>query len=147
VQKDPNNPQNLINLADSYRQAGDAAKAAAAYDRTIAAAYKILETDAKNSGIIGILATAYAKKGDTARAGNLIRQARQIDPKDNDLMYREATVHVLAGQPEDALQSLKQALTSGYSVIEARTDPELRSLRARPEFDRILKSAGPPAAK
>jgi serine/threonine-protein kinase len=140
VQKDPQNPQNLVNLADAYRQSGNAPQAARTYDRAIAAAYKVLETNDKDSSTLGVLATAYAKKRDLAKAAELIRQARQIDPKDNDLMYREAVIRVLAGQMPAALASLKDALANGYSRVEAQSDPELAPLRARPEFADMLRS-------
>jgi serine/threonine-protein kinase len=126
-----------LNLADAYRWSGQTAKAAAAYDEAISLAYKSIEVNPRDTDALGNLAVCYAKKGDTRRALGFISRARAIDPSDNSLIYEEATVHALAGRRTEALASLAQALRSGYSLQEARNDPELKSLREMPEFGRL----------
>ncbi len=125
------------NLADAYRWSGDRQKAAAAYDQAIAAAYKSYEVNSQNAEVLGDLALFYAKKGDDRKALDFLHRARQIDAKGNLLMYQEATIHALAGRTADALASLGQALRNGYSLKEASSDPELKSLRQTPEFGRL----------
>ena len=83
------------------------------------------------------MAVCYAKKGDSKQALKFIARARSIDPKDNSLMYEEATIQALVGQTSEALASLTEALRSGYPMQEARSDPELKSLRSIPEFNRL----------
>jgi serine/threonine-protein kinase len=126
-----------LNLADAYRWSGQTAKAAAAYDEAISLAYKSIQVNPKDTDALGNLALCYAKKSDTRRALGFISRARAIDPSDNSLMYEEATVQALAGRRTEALASLAQALRSGYSLQEARNDPELKSLREMPEFSRL----------
>jgi hypothetical protein len=53
-------------------------------------------------------------------------------------MYKEALVFALTGKPDEALNALRQTLAHGYSVQEAKNDPELTSLRTRPEFGQLL---------
>jgi eukaryotic-like serine/threonine-protein kinase len=134
-----NSSEAYVNLADSYRWMNEPKKATAAYDRAIELALKDLKRNPKDTDALGRLATAYAKKGQFASARQFIRQARQVDAESNDLMYREATVYTLAGQIPEALESLQAALSNGYSVLEARTDPELRRLRETPQFATLLK--------
>ena len=57
------------------------------------------------------------------------------------------TPQALAGKFDQAFRSLKEALMNGYSVREARTDPELASLRARPEFAALLREIRAKPAK
>ena len=126
-----------VNLADAYRWSGQAAKAAATYDQAISLAYKSIQTNPKDTDALGNLAMCFAKKGDSRRALGFISRARAIDPKDNSLMYQEATIYTIAGRNQEALASLGEALRNGYSVQEARSDPELKKLHDIPEFNRL----------
>ncbi len=126
-----------LNLADAYRWSGQAAKAAASYDQAISLAYKSIQINPKDTDALGNLALCYAKKGDSRRALEFIARARTIDPKDNSLMYEQATIYTLAGKTGEAMTSLEEALRAGYSVQEARSDPELRKLHDIPQFARL----------
>ncbi|MBZ5607497.1 MAG: tetratricopeptide repeat protein [Acidobacteriia bacterium] len=138
VSMEPNNASFHVYLADAYRWAGQTAKASATYDEAINLAYKSIQVDPRNAEALGDLAISYAKKGDSKQALDRIARAREIDQKNNWLMYEEATVYSLAGKTADALASLKQALQSGYSLEEVKADPELRGLRASPEFAKLV---------
>ena len=126
-----------LNLADAYRWSGQTAKAAASYDQAISLAYKSIQVNPKDTDALGNLALCYAKKGDSRHALEFIARARTIDPKDNSLMYEEATIYTLAGRTSEAMASLEGALRAGYSVQEARSDPELRKLHDIPQFARL----------
>jgi hypothetical protein len=52
-------------------------------------------------------------------------------------MYEEATIYTLAGETSKAMASLEEALRAGYSVQEARSDPELKALHAIAQFNRL----------
>jgi tetratricopeptide (TPR) repeat protein/TolB-like protein len=126
-----------LNLADAYRWSGQSAKAAAAYNQAISLAYKSIQVNPKDTDALGNLAVCYAKKGDTRRALEFIARARTIDQKDNSLMYEQATIYTLAGRTSEAMASLEEALRNGYSVQEARSDPELKTLHDIPQFNRL----------
>jgi tetratricopeptide (TPR) repeat protein len=122
------------NLADAYRWSNQPDKAAERYREAIALAFKALEVNPKNDRALGILAICYAKTNDNLSARQRIEEARQLKPKDDDLMYKEATVHTIADRIPEALASLHNALQHGHSLDEAKADPELKPLRDRPEF-------------
>ena len=126
-----------VNLADAYRWSGQSAKAAATYDQAISLAYKGIRVNPKDTDALGNLALCYAKKGDSKRALEFIARARTTDPKDTSLMYEEATIYTLAGRTNEAMASLQEALRNGYSIQQARSDPELKPLRAIPQFNRL----------
>jgi eukaryotic-like serine/threonine-protein kinase len=134
----PNDEVLLGNLGDSYRWSGHSDKAADAYGKAISMAFQELQVDPQSASIMGDLGLLYAKKGDTANALQYIKQARSIKPDDLQLMYSEAQVKALIGNPEDALKSLRAALTNGYPAQEAWNDPELQKLQALPQFSQLM---------
>ncbi|MGA8027102.1 MAG: protein kinase [Bryobacteraceae bacterium] len=138
----PNQEEVIGNIADAYRQAGQWENAQAAFDRAIELTYQQLEVNPQDASALGDLAQYYAMKGGTAKALQLIARARSIDAADNSLMYDEALVNALAGRKQEALKALERALKNGYSVGVARSDPDLKSIRAMPEFEEILKKSG-----
>jgi eukaryotic-like serine/threonine-protein kinase len=139
VEMAPNNVKFRGNLADAYRWSRQRDKAMAAYDQAIDLAYKSYQVNPKDAEVLGELAVFYAKKMDKAKATDFISRAREIDRSANELMYEEAIVHALAGDTALSLSSLSQALHNGYAWNEAAIDPELKSLRARPEFQNLAR--------
>jgi tetratricopeptide (TPR) repeat protein len=133
------NPQRMGNLGDAYRWMGQRDKANSTYDRAIALALKASQVNPRDIKTLEYLGLYYAKKGDNKRAQDFIRRARAIDVNDTELMYNEGLILALAGQKAEALKSLRQAFQQGYSVEEAKNDPELKGLQADPEFDQLLK--------
>jgi eukaryotic-like serine/threonine-protein kinase len=143
VALNPNNQADVGNLADGYRWSGDQAKAKSTYERAIALAYKALQVNPQDASTLGDLAAYYAKNGDSKKGLDFIRRARSIDANDNELMYKQAIVYTIAGQQADALGSLKQAFQKGYSVLQAKNDPEFKPLEMNPEFSKLLAQFGP----
>jgi tetratricopeptide (TPR) repeat protein len=143
VKLSPASPAFLTNLADAYRWSNQRDKSAATYDRAIQAALKSLDDNPNDAGAMGSLATCYAKKHDDPDALQWIRRARQIQPDDTDLMYREATIHALAERTTDAIKSLSEALQKGRNIGEAKSDPEFAELRKTPEFAKLLAQYSP----
>lgn len=126
------------NLADAYRWSGQREKANVTYDKAIALAYKELAVNPRDSDAMGSLALYYAKKGMPVQALNFVQHARSINKGDVELVYTEAVVEALANHPDNALKVLREAFERGYAVQEAKSDPELDSLRSRPEFGKLL---------
>ena len=58
--------------------------------------------------------------------------------------YEIAKVHEALGHPDQALQWLERARTQrAHSMVFLRVDPQLKRLRARPEFERLVKQVFP----
>lgn len=139
VELNPNQEMAVGNLADSYYWAGDKAKANANYDRAIALALQSLKVDPRNAESMGSLAMYYASKGDIATAKSYIQRARAISPNIANLAYIDAVVNTRAGDLTHALASLREAFSKGYSVDQAKSDPELNVLAGQPEFQRLVQ--------
>jgi serine/threonine protein kinase/tetratricopeptide (TPR) repeat protein len=138
VALNPNDHVAAGNLADTYRWLPDKAKAQAAYQQAIALALKAIRVNPQDAGTLGYLASYYAKSGEPRKGLDFIRRARTLDPKDNELMYKEAVTDAIAGQQTDALSALRQALDNGYPVQQAKNDPELKVLSANPELGKVI---------
>lgn len=136
-----------LNLGDAYRQAGQQEEATKAYSDAIRLAYQQLQVNPQDAAIMGYLAICYAKRGDTSKALDFIHRARGIDKADNQLMYDEAVIDVLAGKPEDALNPLASALDNGYSLEEAKIDPDLKPLRSIAGFSELISRVQNQAAR
>jgi tetratricopeptide (TPR) repeat protein/TolB-like protein/tRNA A-37 threonylcarbamoyl transferase component Bud32 len=142
VEMGPNQDLAYGNLGDAYRASGQKEKASATYDKAIALAFQALQVNPNNTDAMEGLALYYAKKGDTTRGMEYIQRARAIDKKDVSLIYYQATVETLANKPQDAIRTLREAFSNGYSVKEALADPELAGLQNVPEFQTLIKQYG-----
>jgi serine/threonine protein kinase/tetratricopeptide (TPR) repeat protein len=138
VGMNPNDSMIMGNLADSYRWSGRRQEAADTYDKAIALAYKELQVNPRSASAMEYLALYYAKKGDTAHAMEFIQHALSIEPQNIALVYVQAVVYCLADRKADSLRVLREALRKGYSVEEAKSDPELGSLQDSPEFTKLV---------
>jgi eukaryotic-like serine/threonine-protein kinase len=134
----PNDEVLLGNLGDAYRWSGHSDKAADAYGKAISMSFQELQVNPQSASIMGDLGLLYAKKGDATNALQYMKQARAIKPDDLQLLYSEAQVKALIGNPEDALRSLRTALANGYPSQEAWNDPELQKLQALPQFSQLM---------
>jgi hypothetical protein len=85
------------------------------------------------------MALYYAKKGNPTEAVASIRRARAIDGNTVDFIYTQGVVEAIAGRPEEALKTLREAFQKGYPPDDAENDPALKDLRARPEFGNLVK--------
>src|SRR6266404_2639054 len=138
VEMNPNDGMVMGNLADSYRWSGRKQEAMDAYDRAIALGYKELQVNPRAASAMGSLALYYAKKGDTAHALEFIQHALSIEPRNIALVYIQAVVYCLADRKTESLRVLREAFQKGYSVEEAKSDPELGSLQTNPEFAKLV---------
>jgi Flp pilus assembly protein TadD len=109
------------------------------YEAAIKLALKAYGVNNRDAMTMGPLALYYAKKGDLNRAENFIAKARQIDATNNVLIYNDAMIKVLSGKPAEALKLLREAVKNGFSVEMLKSDPELVTLRATPEFATLTK--------
>ncbi|MGH9523360.1 MAG: protein kinase domain-containing protein [Terriglobales bacterium] len=138
VQLNPNQEIAIGNLADSYYWSGDKQKANASYDQAIGLALKALQVDPRSAEEMGRVAMYYASKGDLPTAKRYIQRARAIAPDIANLAYTEAVVHTRAGELTPAYASLREAFSKGYSVDQAKNDPELNVLAGQPEFQNLV---------
>jgi tetratricopeptide (TPR) repeat protein len=139
VEMSPNDETARGNLADAYRWSGKKQEALSTYDKAITLAYKGLQVNPRSASSMENLALYYAKKGDSAHALNFIRNARSIEPENISLLYSQSVIYCLADRKADSLKTLDEALQKGYSLEEAKNDPELSELQKLPQFEELMK--------
>jgi serine/threonine-protein kinase len=144
VELAPNQEAAVGNLADAYRCAGQMDKANATYDKAIALAFHDLQVNPQSTSAMSDLAVYYSRRGDPAKGMQFIRQARSIDNKDLELLFTQATVESLANKPNDAIRTLREALSKGYPVYVIKDNPDFEKLGANPEFQSLLKQYSQP---
>ena len=144
VQMNANDGTVMGNLADSYRWSGRKQEAMDTYDKAIALAYKELQVNPRAASAMGSLASYYAKKGDTAHAMQFIQHALSIEPQNISLVYIQAVIYCLADKKPESFRVLREALQKGYSLEEAKSDPELGSLQGSPEFAKLVTEFSKP---
>jgi eukaryotic-like serine/threonine-protein kinase len=143
VELNPNDETMMGNLADAYRAAGQTDKAKATYDKAIALSFRALRVNPRSSATMGNLALYFAKKGDMAQAMEFVQRARGLDPSSVDLIYTSAVVRALSNRPEEAIGDLKKGLQQGLTVAAIESDPELDSLRKRPDYQALMSQYAP----
>jgi len=139
----PKQPELVGFLADCYRRLGQASKARATYEQAISLSYDSLRTNPRDAKALAGLGLYYAKEGDTTKGLENIRRARAIDPEDGDFLYAEAAINTLANRMPEALRSLEQALSKGYSAKAVQSDPELTPLRQQPQYQAMMQRFQP----
>ena len=140
TEMEPDNYLYWGNLGDAYRWApGDQDRAPEAYRQAIKLAGRELAMNPQDAGLRSSLAGYYAKLQDQAKALAEIAQARRLAPMNPEVLFRAALVDEITGRRDQALGALHLALQSGYSIQEARQEPELKELRKDPRYKQLDK--------
>jgi tetratricopeptide (TPR) repeat protein len=78
-------------------------------------------------------------RGDYEEALKFLRQAAEIHPRNEHVLYCMAATAARAGDSQTALKSLRQAVTAGpANRAQARQDPDFDTLREDEEFLSIV---------
>lgn len=136
----PNEDRHYWNMGDALMRVGRVEEAEAQYEqagRLLEEHLRVNPVDAKRLGQLALY-RAKVKRFDEAQ--RLVEQACSIEPRNTTLMYRKAVVYALAGNRDRALDSLRLALSSGYSRTEAQQDPDLDNLRDEPDYRMLFRT-------
>jgi serine/threonine protein kinase/Tfp pilus assembly protein PilF len=130
------------NLADAYHMIpGDASQAAAAYLQAIHLAEIQLKINPNDADLLSSLAHYYSRTNDPAHARKYLEKALKADPQNVEVLLIACLLHLDAGERHEALLWLQKAVSAGYVKEQLAANPELKSLHADPEFERLAKEA------
>ena len=134
-------------LGDVRARAGDRPGARADWSAAVDLSREALRINPHDARQLTNVAICLAKLGQRDAAREAARHAIEAGPASADTHYGAAVVHALTGDAPGALDLLEKAFALGASVSLARDDDDLASLRARPEFKKLLERAANPPAK
>ena len=96
-----------------------------------------------DSGVLFVasLARSLALRGDRSEAEILLRRLQaRVDSGRYAPAYEIAKVHEALGRPDEAMKWLERAYTQrSHSMVFLRVDPQLKRLRSRPDFQRLVR--------
>jgi tetratricopeptide (TPR) repeat protein len=100
---------------------------------------KLLARNGDSVEVLRTLGELVSKKGDVQRALEIDRRLVERLPDDFLARYNLACSQALAGRPDEAIDSLSSAILLGYDdLAHLEVDPDLDSLRERPDFRALL---------
>ncbi len=129
-----------LNLADSLYFAGREDEAVDAYLRAAVLAELQLDVDSQDAEALTALAWAKAKTGSVEDGLNYARRALELNPADPYSHYFLALVLLENGDRESAVDSLEQALLTGFPAAMLAAEPHLQSLKSDIRFTSLLTS-------
>jgi len=104
----------------------------------------ILRRDPSYTEVVEILGGLYTKVGRVADGLKMDRKLVRLLPENATAHYNLACSLALSKRRTDALRSLKQAVSLGYSDFDWMTqDPDLEELKDHPEFLKLLGQLKP----
>jgi tetratricopeptide (TPR) repeat protein len=100
---------------------------------------KLLARNGDSVEVLRTLGELVSKKGDVQRSLEIDRRLVERLPDDFLARYNLACSQALAGRPDEAIDSLSSAILLGYDdLAHLEVDPDLDSLRGRPDFRALL---------
>ncbi len=129
------------NLGDARRWSSSSRdRAPEAYARAIEAAREELRVNPGDVDARLALASSFAKTGRAAEAAPHLAAALAADPENPDVLHQAAVCEAASGRIREAADLLGRAFAHGAPRWQIEADPELRVVRASPEF--LEKAAG-----
>ncbi len=126
---------------------GDSARANELARRALQLALAEAEMDPENGRARYLAAGLQLRLGDREAGRRNIEAALRLRPNDFGTLYNAACFHALAGEPDQALDLLDRAISTGQGFRDwIEHDHDLESLRALPRFREILARLDTPAA-
>lgn len=138
----PNDVHNLINLGATYASMAQTNRAIECFDQAL------VSTNLKYADA-GAVASYYSQLGILPKLETALTKLAELAPDQPEPRYDLAALQAFLGQPAKSLVNLKLAIelnaqrmktnpTARDLLVEARRDPRLNSLRALPEFSKIV---------
>lgn len=130
-EREPRNPQLVLNYADALTLQGDGGAAEPLYRKVV----ELSEGDVGSGSalVLTVRAQALAHLGNRRQAVAAVQRALQLAPENSQVAYEAAVVYALVGDTASAVVSAERALELGYGARwfafpwfdEVRRDSEL----------------------
>ena len=138
VELAPSSSGGWLALADALYYSGALDEADRAYRSVIELSRKQLAVNPKDVESMTFLAWSSAMTDSFETASVFSEQAVELDPADPYSHYFRALVLLKMGDADGALESVKDAIETGYPVAMLAAEPILRELRQDSRFVSLL---------
>ncbi|HKS39685.1 MAG TPA: hypothetical protein VJX74_03655, partial [Blastocatellia bacterium] len=128
------------NLGDAYLRVGREQDAETQFKLAVQLLEGYLLVNPNDAPVLSQMAICQAKLHQNQNALASTERATRIEPQNTNLMYERAVVHALIGDSDKAIEYLGRALSRGYSSSEAARDPDLETLRNKPEYKSLFET-------
>jgi serine/threonine protein kinase/tetratricopeptide (TPR) repeat protein len=142
VSLNPQEPHDLLELADTLAASGLASQSLDAYLRAAETCADQLHTETANGPVWMLLALLRVKTGDRDSAPALIEKAEHMGAADMDSQLLKVRTLDLLGERTAALNALRRSLDRGATVFQANTLADGDGLRADPRYRELIRSKG-----
>jgi serine/threonine-protein kinase len=127
------------NLGEAYHWSpGEREKSADAYRKALLLAQEQLKVNPRQTSALGQVALDSAMLGDSATAGQYLRRALALAPRDPDLQLKAAVIENHFNRPDQAIAWLSKAFAAGLSPNLVRDHPGFDNLRSNPQYQQIM---------
>jgi tetratricopeptide (TPR) repeat protein len=139
-------PHNYLywrNLGDAYRWiSGKEDDARRAYERAIILCDEAIAISSSNESAHASRASALAKLGRQREARAAILRALELSPRDSSLCYEAAVIANIAGDEDEAVARLEQAIRLNHPPGDALRDPEFANLKKSGSLQAAIQGPG-----
>ena len=139
IELDPRDERHRVNLGDLYCRLDRRAEAEVEFQTACELLDAQLTVNPDDAKLTAQLAVCQAKLGHNPDAQENIRRALQLGRHNTTVLYMASVVEALCGEGAGAVELLGQALGQGYSRSEAQQDPDLDSIRERPDYKALFE--------
>lgn len=137
VEREPENPGPLLNLADARLLRGDSGEAKNLYQRVVELAAG--DPAAPSPALLTIRAQALAHLGRGPEAVAAVQDALRLAPAQGPVLYESALVYALLGESSSAVANARKALETGIAPRMFR-HPWFEVLRGHPDLRDELRT-------
>ena len=135
----PEDYQTSLLVQSPLHGLGRHAEAEAAMRRGLEIAERHLQLNPDDARAWYLGAGALVQLGEHERAAEWAGRALAIDRDDPSVLYNVACVYARGGRPDEAIESIKQAIRNGFGHREwLENDSDLDSVRGDPRFQALL---------
>ena len=138
---EPLNADHWGNLGDALQMLQREDEAHGAYLRAVEDARLEAErvpTDPRAHIMLGLYCARARDKECAIREGH---RAARMQPERTDILFRNAVIHCIFGEVDEALNWLEKAVKLGLTKSEVQNDPDLIRLHGLPRYQKILELA------
>ena len=128
LQLNDNDYQVWNNLLGIYEWMNESAKAEEARKRMMPLVERAVKLKPQDAQAQSILAMLYAKAKEKDKALEGVQTALALAPDDPGVLSNVADAYELLGDRRNAIAYLEKALQKGFTLEQAKTDPDMRSL-------------------